>query len=72
MSLNENVSDADIHRYIGISSRAMRRLRKTFAETGETVRTPVTSGRPRLLDTLDAVVSYLHSMSFILSFQLVS
>ena len=37
MSLNENVSDVDIHRYVGISSRAMRHLQRTFAETGETV-----------------------------------
>jgi hypothetical protein len=26
MSLNENVSDVDIHHYVWISSRAMRRL----------------------------------------------
>ena len=59
MYLNENVSDANIYRYVGISSRAMRCLRKTFAETGETVRTPVAPGRPRLLDTLDALVSHV-------------
>jgi hypothetical protein len=58
MSLNENVSDNDVHCYIGISPRAMRCLRKTYRETGETIRTPVSPGRPRLLDTLDALVSH--------------
>jgi transposase len=58
MSLNEGVSDTNIHRYIGISSRAMRRLRRTYQETGETIRMAVSPGRPRLLDTLDILVSH--------------
>ena len=66
MSLNEGISDNDIHRYIGISPRAMRRLRKTYQETGETTRTPVSPGRPRLLDTLDALVNHF-SLSLFLS-----
>ena len=58
MSLNEDVNDEDIHRYTGISQRAMRRLRETYYKTGEVVRTPLDAGRPRLLDSLDAVVSH--------------
>ena len=58
MSLNEGVSDKDIRRYTGISRRAMRRLRETYRETGEVVRTPLDDGRPRLLDALDAAVSH--------------
>ena len=72
MSLNENVSDDDIHAYIGISQRTMRRLRKLYEETGETIRVPVAPGRPRLLDTLDALVSHLllslYSLLIFLSF----
>ena len=37
----------------------MRYLQKTVWETGEVVRTPVCTGRPRTLDSLDANVSYL-------------
>jgi len=40
----------------------MRYMRKTFRETGEVVRTPVCAGRPRILDTLDAIVSYRLSL----------
>jgi transposase-like protein len=58
MSLNEGVSDDDIYRFIGISQRTLRRLRKTYQETGQTVRIPVSPGRPRLLDTLDSLVSH--------------
>jgi len=46
LSLNEGLSDHIIRDYIGISPRAMRRLRQTFRETGETVRVPVVQGRP--------------------------
>jgi hypothetical protein len=60
MSLNEGVSDTYIRRYMGISQRAMKRLRKTYRETGEPTQLPVCAGRPRLLDTLDAIVSHLH------------
>jgi hypothetical protein len=53
-----NVKDRTIRRYIGISERSMRYIRKTFRETGEVVRTPACAGRPRILDSLDANVSY--------------
>jgi len=53
-----NVKDRTIRRYTGISERSMRYLRKTFRETGEVTRTPVCGGRPRILDSLDANVSY--------------
>jgi hypothetical protein len=58
MSLQEHVDDEDIRRFTGISERAMRRLRKTFHETGEVSRMPACSGRPRILDSLDASVSH--------------
>jgi hypothetical protein len=65
MSLQENVDDDHIRRYTGISQRAMRRLRKTYHETGEVVRVPVCPGRPRILDSLDADVSCI-SIIFVL------
>ncbi|KAF8876600.1 hypothetical protein CPB84DRAFT_411658 [Gymnopilus junonius] len=40
----------------------MRRLRKTFRETGETVPVQVVQGRPRLLDALDADVNFLEGL----------
>ncbi|KIL67439.1 hypothetical protein M378DRAFT_42894, partial [Amanita muscaria Koide BX008] len=55
MSLNEGVSDRFICRYTGISQRAMKRLRKTYRETGEVVRMPLDAGRPRIIDSLDAM-----------------
>lgn len=67
MSINEGLSDSQILSYIGISGRAMRRLRQTYRETGETIRTPVVQGRPRLLDTLDALVRYLFLHVFLYS-----
>jgi hypothetical protein len=53
-----NIQDPMICRYTGISERSLRYMRKTFRETGEVVRTLVCAGRPRILDTLDANVSY--------------
>ena len=55
----EGVSDNLIKQYLGISERAMRRLRATHRETGEVVRVPVCPGRPRALDGLDARVCSL-------------
>lgn len=52
------IRDPMICRYTGISERSLRYIRKTFRETGEVVRTPVCAGRPRVLDSLDANVSY--------------
>ena len=37
----------------------MRYIRKTYHETGEVVRTPVCTGQPRTLDSLDVNVSHL-------------
>ena len=59
LSINLGIHDQDIRSYIGISPRAMRRLRKTYRESGETVPLPVMQGRPRLLDAIDATVSNL-------------
>jgi hypothetical protein len=53
-----NMKDQMIRHYTGISERSMRYIRKTYRETGEVVRTPVCAGRPRILDSLDANVSY--------------
>jgi hypothetical protein len=59
MSALLDVKDRIIGRYTGISERSMRCIRKIFWETpGEVVRTPVCAGRPRILDSLDANVSY--------------
>ncbi|KAG2031835.1 hypothetical protein BDR03DRAFT_841967, partial [Suillus americanus] len=49
-----NIKDPAIYRYTGISERSIRYLRKTYRETGEVVRTPICTGRPRILDSLDA------------------
>ena len=57
MSLNEGVSNKNIQCFTGISGRAMERLRKTFRETGGSIRTPICPGRPRILDSLDASVN---------------
>ena len=64
MSLSGGVSDKLIRRYTGISQRVMKRLRKTFRETGEVVQTLLDVGRPRLIDSLDAAVSHLSSLLF--------
>jgi transposase len=52
-----NMHDREIRYLTGISERSMRYLRKTYRETGEVVRVPEVSGRPRTLDTFDANVS---------------
>ena len=57
MMNEEALTDKLIHRYTGISVRSLKRLRQTYRETGETVRTPVCNGRPRDLDSLDTAVS---------------
>ncbi|CDO74243.1 hypothetical protein BN946_scf185031.g8 [Trametes cinnabarina] len=65
MSLVHGLPDKKIKRYTGISIRALKRLRQTYRETGETVRTPVCSGRPRNLDALDA--NFLEAMGMVSS-----
>ena len=58
MSLTHHTSDSEIKKCTGISKRALKRLRKTFRETGDVIRMPICSGRPRLLSALDANVVY--------------
>lgn len=67
LSLHNNVQDKDIRRYTGISERAMKRLRKTYRETGEVTRSPVCPGRPRLLHGLDADVRDVLSLVVLVS-----
>jgi hypothetical protein len=55
----QGLSDELIRQYLGISERAMRRLRATHRATGDVVRIPVCPGRPRTLDGLDARVRSL-------------
>ena len=57
MSLESGLGDIEIAEYTGIRPRTLRRIRKLFRETGEIENKPVVSGRPRLLDLLDATVS---------------
>ena len=52
----QGLTNQQIEQFLGISERAMRRLRATFHATGEVVRIPPCPGRPRLLDGLDARV----------------
>ncbi|OJT10703.1 hypothetical protein TRAPUB_12796 [Trametes pubescens] len=54
MSFRHRLPDKEIRKYTGISIRALKRLRQTYLQTGETVRVPVCIGRPRQLDALDA------------------
>ena len=56
MSLESGLSDEQIAEYTGIRPRTMRRIRQRYEETGEIVRRPVVSGRPRVLNSLDATV----------------
>jgi len=59
MSLDSGLSNTEIAKYTGICPRTMRALLKQYKETGEVVKKPVVSGRPRLLNSLDATVSLL-------------
>ena len=58
-------STASIEEFYGIKESTMRRLRQTYRQTGDVVRAPVFSGRPRLMDGLNANVS-LFSLIFYL------
>ncbi|KAF8161882.1 hypothetical protein BJ912DRAFT_797737, partial [Pholiota molesta] len=55
MSLDSGVSDEHIARYTGIRPRTMRRIRAQFQKDGDVVKKPVVAGRPRLLNSLDAM-----------------
>lgn len=63
MSLNHGLSDTKIAQYTGIRPRTMRGLRKRLQDTGEIVKKPVVAGRPRLLNSLDATVSFFQYTS---------
>jgi transposase len=53
MSL-QGLRDSDIHEYMGISVRSLKRLRSTFRETGGDVsRKPISTGRPRILTSIN-------------------
>lgn len=67
MSLDSGLSNTEIAEYTGIRPRTMRGLLKWYRETGEVVKKPVVSGRPRLMDSLDAMVSLPNLMLFHLS-----
>ena len=54
MSLQSGLTNAKIAEYAGIRPRTMRLLREQFRKIVEIVKTPVVSGRPRLLNSLDA------------------
>src|SRR5271168_2207754 len=56
LSLHEGLPDLQIQAYIGISPCSMRHLRKIWREKGETTVKPVITGRPQLLDALNASV----------------
>jgi hypothetical protein len=56
MSL-QGLRDSDIHEYMGISVRSLKRLRSTFRETGGDVsRKPISTGRPHILTSMDRKV----------------
>ena len=59
MSLDSGLSNTEIAKYTSIHPRMMRALLKQYKETGEVVKKPVVSGCPRLLNSLDAMVSLL-------------
>ncbi|KAH9920784.1 uncharacterized protein B0H18DRAFT_825165, partial [Fomitopsis serialis] len=54
MSLERHLSDKWIRDCTGISRRTLKRLRKLYRDTGEVIRKPFATGRPRILDGLDA------------------
>ena len=57
MMNDEALTDKLIHCYTGISMCSLKRLRQTYRETGDSVRTPVCNGRPHILDSLETAVS---------------
>lgn len=54
--LEHGLSYQLVFQYTGISVRSLKRLVKTYTESGELVWTPVCPGRPRMLDALEANV----------------
>lgn len=64
MSLQHGIPDLQIKKFTGISVRSLKRLRQTYRETGEVVRVPVSAGRPRTLNGLEANVSSCQCDSF--------
>ncbi|KAI0682756.1 hypothetical protein BC835DRAFT_1234289, partial [Cytidiella melzeri] len=61
MLLEHGIPDALISKYTDISTRSLERLRKTYHDTGEVVNVPLTLGRPRTLDALNANMSFLEA-----------
>ena len=61
MSLQHHISDTLISESTDVGRRMLRRLRKTYRDSGDVVRKPAVTGRPRTLDGLDAVVCTLPS-----------
>ena len=68
MWLQSGLNDTQIAEYTGIRPRTMRGLRKRFRETGEIVKKSVVDGRPRLLNSLDAMVDAPQYMSLHVSY----
>ncbi|KAI0746405.1 Homeodomain-like protein [Daedaleopsis nitida] len=54
LSLHHRMSDKAIKSITGISIRTIKRLRQTYRQTGDLGWIPVSNGRPRALDGLDA------------------
>ena len=59
ISLDSGLSNTEIAKYTSIRPRTMRALLKWYKETGKVVKKSVVSGHPRLLNSLDAMVSLL-------------
>ena len=72
MSL-QGICDAEIRKLTGISERSVKRLRRTYRETGAVSCKPVTSGRPRLLSSMEVQVSHtgIHMMCMSLTYCIV-
>ena len=68
MSLQSGPNDMQVAEYTGIRPRTMRGLCKRFRETGEIVKKSAVHGRPRLLNSLDAMVGAPQYMSLHVSY----
>lgn len=65
MSL-QGLRDSEIQNLTGIGVRCIKRVRKTFRETGEVSRKPIAPGRPRTLTPIHRQVhTVLHHESFL-------
>ena len=57
MSL-QGICDMEIRNLTGISERSVKRLRRTYRNSGAVSCKPVASGRPRLLSSMEVKVSH--------------